>query len=425
MCLLCERMTLRNVLQQRAISQFPRIAASKASLSSVQSAPQPQYQLTFKRPSTAAALKSGVRRPNDHARPPQAAKEKAPERRPQNFIPRVSAQESAAALERAKELGSGILEYKYESPSEEAVLEAMKACEIAARQLTGYDESPDGKSTTTKGSTPASALLSLDARPTHHVSLAISIDLLSSLAQKLMLHPTVFITPPILQSYVATQSFLQRPQSFPDIFRLYASKPAPKPSTTPLQFVEADPNSHKAAIPTDTANLALASAIRIKDLDLALAIINTTFRTRAFRRRKYITRALPPLTGLSLVPAALYLFASRIAATSTVVAQQDMTLMIFAGGLTYVGVVTSMGFIALSTSNDQMVRVTWQQGTPLRERWVREEERAAMDTVAQAWGFKETWKRGLEEGEEWEYLREWVGERGCIVDKVELMEGME
>jgi hypothetical protein len=34
-------------------------------------------------------------------------------------------------------------------------------------------------------------------------------------------------------------------------------------------------------------------------------------------------------------------------------------------------------------------------------------------------------KRGEEEGVDWEDLREWVGRRGMVLDKVELMDGME
>lgn len=81
--------------------------------------------------------------------------------------------------------------------------------------------------------------------------------------------------------------------------------------------------------------------------------------------------------------------------------------------------------MAITTANDQMERVTWSQGMPLRERWIREEERAAIDKVAQAWGFNETWRRGEEEGDDWEVLREWVAARGMILDAAELMEGME
>jgi hypothetical protein len=42
-----------------------------------------------------------------------------------------------------------------------------------------------------------------------------------------------------------------------------------------------------------------------------------------------------------------------------------------------------------------------------------------------AWGFKDVLRRGEEEGEEWENLREFIGMRGMILDKTELMEGMQ
>ena len=97
----------------------------------------------------------------------------------------------------------------------------------------------------------------------------------------------------------------------------------------------------------------------------------------------------------------------------------------FAGIITYTASVSSIGYVAVTTANDQMDRVVWAQGVPLWERWVREEERAAIDKLAGAWGFQSLEKRGEEEGEEWESLREFVGMRGMVLDKVELMEGME
>ncbi len=81
-------------------------------------------------------------------------------------------------------------------------------------------------------------------------------------------------------------------------------------------------------------------------------------------------------------------------------------------------------FDAITTTNDHMERVTWAPGIPLRERWLREEERAAVDKVAISWGFKGG-RQGEEQGVEWEGLREWCGLRGMILDKTELMEGME
>lgn len=56
---------------------------------------------------------------------------------------------------------------------------------------------------------------------------------------------------------------------------------------------------------------------------------------------------------------------------------------------------------------------------------MREDERAMVDRIAIAWGFKDKKKRGEEEGEEWEWLREWAGRRAMILDAAELMEGME
>ena len=48
-----------------------------------------------------------------------------------------------------------------------------------------------------------------------------------------------------------------------------------------------------------------------------------------------------------------------------------------------------------------------------------------MDKVALAWGFKSVDLRGEEEGEEWEALREFIGMRGMILDKTDLMPGMQ
>ncbi|KAK4999516.1 hypothetical protein LTR16_006973, partial [Cryomyces antarcticus] len=101
------------------------------------------------------------------------------------------------------------------------------------------------------------------------------------------------------------------------------------------------------------------------------------------------------------------------------------TGLAFAGILTYIGATATVGAVAVTTSNDQMDRVTWATGMPLRERWIREEERAAIDRVAGAWGFADAGRRGEEEGAEWEGLREWIGVRGMVLDRVELMEGME
>ncbi len=97
----------------------------------------------------------------------------------------------------------------------------------------------------------------------------------------------------------------------------------------------------------------------------------------------------------------------------------------FTGFLTYISTVSVLGYVVVTTANDQMDRVTWAKGVPLWERWVREEERAAWDRVAGKWGFADVERRGEEEGWEWEVLREEVGARGMVLDRAELMEGME
>jgi hypothetical protein len=96
-----------------------------------------------------------------------------------------------------------------------------------------------------------------------------------------------------------------------------------------------------------------------------------------------------------------------------------------AGMMAYVGTLATIGFVAVTTSNDQMERVVWQPGLRLRDRWLREEERLYFDRVAQAWGFKERWRRGEEQGEDWEALREFCGRRQMVLDKTDLIEGME
>ncbi|KAK0947398.1 hypothetical protein LTS01_026031, partial [Friedmanniomyces endolithicus] len=80
-------------------------------------------------------------------------------------------------------------------------------------------------------------------------------------------------------------------------------------------------------------------------------------------------------------------------------APQYATGVAFAGIMAYVVHVGTIGYVAITTSNDQMDRVTWAQGVPLWERWIREEERAAIDRVAGSWGFAQREKRGEEEGE--------------------------
>jgi hypothetical protein len=154
-------------------------------------------------------------------------------------------------------------------------------------------------------------------------------------------------------------------------------------------------------------------------------IIESSFTTTAFHRAKFVRKGLLPVTGLAVAPVAAYTIASQLAILQTTMDSAMATNVAFAGILAYVGFTTTIGVVAVATANDQMDRVTWAPGVPLRERWMREEERAAIDKVAGAWGFREAWRRGEEEGEDWDTLREWVGSKAMMLDRVELMEGME
>lgn len=131
------------------------------------------------------------------------------------------------------------------------------------------------------------------------------------------------------------------------------------------------------------------------------------------------------MTGLALTPLAAIPLAQTWAEQSMVADPTWLTTYVWLGMLTYVSSVSGLGYVALTTYNDQMQRVSWMPGSFLRDRWFREEERAAADKVALAWGFQEVSKRGQEEGEEWELLREWCGQRGMLLDASELLDGME
>lgn len=128
---------------------------------------------------------------------------------------------------------------------------------------------------------------------------------------------------------------------------------------------------------------------------------------------------------MATAPVACYSIASWASSLQNTMDPSTATGIAFAAGLAYVGGVSSIGVLAITTANDQMERVTWLPGVPLRHRWLREEERAAMDKVALAWGFKNIDYRGEEEGEEWEALREFIGMRGMILDRTDLMPGMQ
>lgn len=250
-------------------------------------------------------------------------------------------------------------------------------------------------------------------------------DSISNLVNELLLDEKVFISQEALELYTKIQSRLKRADYFPKIFTLYANKPIPEKNTSPIKYRAQNPKSIKNAVPTELANMALDVAVEQKNMSLALAIIDTTFCAPAFYRAKIFKKASLPLAGLAAAPLASYVAASWLADYQSSMDHSTALWIAFSGTLAYVGFTSSLGLIAVATSNEQMERVVWASGIPLRKRWLREEERAALDKIAVAWGFKDPYRRGEEEGEEWENLREFIMMRGMILDKTELMEGME
>jgi hypothetical protein len=313
-------------------------------------------------------------------------------------------------------------------------MEAMKVIEFAASQLTRpaprvsipYPEEQETDDNPLGPESSRGRLLSLDSnKGAHPMSISISTELLSTLAYKIITHPPVFITPTILSSYIKTQSLLKKPQTMPEIFDLYANKPSPILNSSPIQYKPASPNASQQAIPNSIADEALEAAIESADLGLALSVIESSYAKRAFRLNKFLRKAAPGIAGLSLAPLAALSLASQLPGITNIADPTHLIAMTCAGIVTYVGSLSILGFVAITTRNDQMERVTWAPGMPLRERWLREEERAGLDQIAMAWGFKEDLRRGEEEGIEWEELKHWCGVRGMVVDAVQLMDGME
>ncbi|KAI5805927.1 hypothetical protein EDC01DRAFT_715714 [Geopyxis carbonaria] len=245
---------------------------------------------------------------------------------------------------------------------------------------------------------------------------------LTELAYRIISHPNVFITPSILESFVTLQSITRDPAPIPAAFSLYSTKPTLSSSG---REKKPNPSAAKNSIPERAALAGLESAIDNGDIYTALDIIDTSYGAPAFRRSKFIRKALPFCVTATAAPIALWIAADKMAWWQDTVDHSMATNYAFLGLSTYTAVTVSLGLVALTTSNDQMVRVTWVPGTPLRERWIREEERAALDAVAMAWGFADKNKQGLEEGEEWELLREVVGRKGMILDNPVLMDGMQ
>ncbi|KAK4957511.1 hypothetical protein LTR10_005476 [Elasticomyces elasticus] len=345
----------------------------------------------------------------------------------------VSSQDLNALHTRVLELSSISSEQTGKPVEEQRVLYILEQFQaLAADQIDGRHPKEETGSPARKqddDKTATSALLgSVNAR--HYPSFISQASLLNTISERaeiLLRHPDVFITPQILRAYVSLQTLLHQPSSLPDIFDLYARKPIPTTSPTgKTTYSSPSPTKINSAIPSPTAHLALDSAIASHDLSLALDIITTTFCAPAYTRAKKLRQGIIPLAGLVILPLAAYTLSSQYASLfQSSMSPGYATGVAFTGIMAYVVHVSTIGYVAITTSNDQMDRVTWAQGVPLWERWIREEERAAIDRVAGKWGFEGREQRGEEEGEEWGVLREYVGTRGMELDRKELMEGME
>lgn len=320
-------------------------------------------------------------------------------------------------------------------PTPQLVTAALRTCQAAANAIHPYLSH-----TAALASAPASTasdLLSLDSSASSKsdntnnaqnkngsAPLREAVSAISDSAFDIITHPPVVITPQVLDLYVSIQAKLGRPETLPFVLELYASKPRPRVVAGSIDYVQQNPNRADKAIEPPTAENALAAAIAAKNLDAALGVIDCCYTTTAFIRQKLLKKALFPASVFVATPFATYALASSLSAVQNTVEPGTATKFAFAGMVAYLAFTSSIGTVAKVTADDHMKRVTWAPGMPLTQRWLREDERAALDEVACAWGYKEKWRHGEEYGVEWESLREYLGLRGMILDRIEFMEGM-
>lgn len=318
-------------------------------------------------------------------------------------------------------------------PSDESVVQLLQRCHELAETIVHADQEKPDTPTKTKGDDVITSLLDLEeksgsqkpASPKAKLAHPHLPESLCQIAYHLLTDEKVFISPEALTYYTKIHTLLKQAEHFPEIFHLYAYKPVPEENSSPIKYHKANPKNVNSAVPTELAHMALDVATEQRNLPLVLAIIDTTFCAPAFHRAKVFKKAAVPLGALATTPAACYAIASWASTLQNTMDASTATGIAFAASLAYVGGVSSIGILAITTANDQMQRVTWLAGVPLRHRWLREEERAALDKVAVKWGFKNQSMWGEEEGEEWESLREFIGMRGMILDKTDLMPGMQ
>ncbi|GIK04442.1 hypothetical protein Aspvir_008525 [Aspergillus viridinutans] len=381
---------------------------------------------------TASRAQSRQLRPKKDSRSPWISNRFTPSRLTSTSSDKPSSFDPETSLRQVSHESAELL--KLDSvPSNESVVKILQKCEQIAEALVSREQDKVEKSPSAgEEGSAISSLLDLEektASKKHFKSIRDAqprlAESLSQIATGLLKEEKVFISPEAMASYTKIQTLLKKADHFPEIFYLYAHKPVPEENSSPVKYHKANPKSVNSAIPTELANKALDIAIEQRNLPLVLAIIDNTFCAPAFHRAKLFKKAAVPLGGLAATPAACYAIASWASNLQNTMDPSTATGIAFAAALAYVGGTSSIGLLAITSANDQMERVVWQSGVPLRHRWLREEERAALDRVAVAWGFKDIYMRGEEEGEEWDSLREFIGMRGMILDKTDLMPGMQ
>ncbi|KAK7757895.1 hypothetical protein SLS62_000273 [Diatrype stigma] len=335
-------------------------------------------------------------------------------------------------------------------PSEADVSAALQACRIVADYIMDESIQPQITHMITEMDSTASNLLSLDkTRPSSNQQARGSsapdpateriaaqfqafVNKISNTAYAILAHPPVFITPSLLQQYVEVQARLGKPETLPRAFQLYASKPMPREApggggsgAAAIEYAEQNPRKLANAIEPAVIEKALGTAIEARNLDAAVGVIEAGYAAAAFLRAKLVRHAVLPASAAAAAPLAAWALATNLAALQDSMDPAAATNVAFVGILAYVGITGSLGILALTTTNDQMRRVTWAPGMPLSRRWLREEERAALDRVACAWGFQEKWRQGEEDGREWNALRDYITSKGMILDRTELMPGMQ
>ncbi|OTA99794.1 hypothetical protein M426DRAFT_67145 [Hypoxylon sp. CI-4A] len=323
-------------------------------------------------------------------------------------------------------------------PPEADISAALQACRVIANYIMDDAVQPQITHMVNELDSTASELLSLDnannrksSKPSETPIAVMTaqvkqiIDKISDTAYTVISHPPVFVTPELLEKYVDVQARLGKPETLPRVFQLYASKPMPRESGGSISYTKQNPNKVANAIEPKVIEKALDTAIEARNLDAAVGIIENSYATKAFVRNKLLRAGMLPIGTFAATPVAAYVLATNFSSLSNAMDSATATNVAFAGILAYVGFTASIGVVALATTNDQMKRVTWAPGMPLRVRWIREEERAALDKIACAWGFREKWRQGEEEGADWDALREYIGQKGMVLDRTELMEGMD